>query len=94
MRFDITTTIIARLATANVREICDVVFGGSMRLHQWLASEPLGKSSYSGSVIGASSLGDESGRIEPNQPGCKRGNLQLLAVRPTTATCPAGFATA
>ena len=94
MRFEQIIATVARLAIAEVREICGVVsFASDMRLHLWQVRKPLGMLCYSGSLPGSSRLDDLPGGINTRQPGSKRGK-QLSQLRLATATCPAGIVAA
>lgn len=87
MRFDHIITTIARLAIAQAREVRGVVSSDFMRLHEWLASEPLGKSVYL-DFLPSPALGGL--RINPGSTGMKRGSLHQSPR--LTASCPAGIA--
>ncbi len=92
MRFEQIIAPVARLAIAQGREICGVMFASGMRLHLWQARKPLGMPCYSGSLSG-SSLDQLPDGVNRPLDGSKRGN-QRSQLRLATATCPAGSVTA
>jgi hypothetical protein len=94
MRLEQIIATVARLAMAQVREICGVVsFASGMRLHLWQVRKPLGTLCYAGCMSGSSLLDDLPGGINARRCSSKRGK-QLYQLRLATATCPAGIAAA